>query len=304
MTRPGARLRSLARRVCDASTMERLIDPVIADLQCEHAEALRDGQVWRSRWIRITGCMAFCKVAGLAALGQHGDGARAMAIALSTATVLTALAICVVLANTAATAAASGKTLWLVIYLVPQALTISVPVCLALGVFVWVRGKGVDAATTRTVLWLMRIVLLAAVANAGWLTPAANAAFRDVLAGGPAARGANELTFIALGQRVYQSGQVHLLGDPLPMTFWLNARLALAVAPVLLCVLALAGASTRHRRWSAAIVITTLALFAGSYLLFPAEDIAVLTRWLPAAAIAWLPNALVMTATFTVARPR
>jgi hypothetical protein len=44
------------------------------------------------------------------------------------------------------------------------------------------------------------------------------------------------------------------------MTFWLNARLALAVAPVLLCVLALAGASTRHRRSSAVIVITTLAL--------------------------------------------
>ena len=31
MTRPGARLRSWAARVVDSSTMERLIDPAIAD---------------------------------------------------------------------------------------------------------------------------------------------------------------------------------------------------------------------------------------------------------------------------------
>ena len=40
MSRPGDRLRALAARVCDAQTMERLIDPVVADLGGEPAEDL------------------------------------------------------------------------------------------------------------------------------------------------------------------------------------------------------------------------------------------------------------------------
>ena len=55
MNRPGARIRALAARVCDAETMERLIDPVIADLQVEHAEAVQNGRAWMRRWIRFAG---------------------------------------------------------------------------------------------------------------------------------------------------------------------------------------------------------------------------------------------------------
>ena len=51
MTRPGARLRSWASRLLDPSTMERLIDPAIADLQHEHEEAVRRGLIWRGRVI-------------------------------------------------------------------------------------------------------------------------------------------------------------------------------------------------------------------------------------------------------------
>ena len=74
------------------------------------------------------------------------------------------------------------------------------------------------------------------------------------------------------------------------MAFWLNARLALAIAPVLLCVLALAGATGRRRRSAAVIVFGTLAVFVGCYVLVSDYDIAILMRWLPAAAIAWIPN--------------
>src|SRR5947208_809553 len=63
MIRPGDRLRSMASRVCGTNTMERLVDPVIADLQCEHGEAIRRGQVWHSRWIRMAGYAAFWKLA-------------------------------------------------------------------------------------------------------------------------------------------------------------------------------------------------------------------------------------------------
>ena len=96
MNRPGAHLRALAARLFDRPTLERLIDPVIADLQCEHAEAVRHGRLWRARWIRIASGIAFCKVAALAIFAADRHGARAMAVALSTATLLTALGICTV----------------------------------------------------------------------------------------------------------------------------------------------------------------------------------------------------------------
>jgi hypothetical protein len=299
MSGPGAHLRALAARLFDRSTMELVIDPLIADLQCEHADALSRGRLWRARWLHFASCIAFWKVAGLAALAANRQGARAIAIAFSAAALLTALSVCVVLANTPVPPDAGGKMVWLVLYLVPQALTISLPVCLALGLFAWLRGNGAEPSTRRTVLWLICIALLLAVANAGWATPAANNAYRNVIADRATLRGANELTFIELGQRVLESSPED--AGPLPLSFWFNARFALALSPVLLSVLALAGANARRHCLSSAVVASTLTVFVACYILFAADDIAVLARLLPAAAIAWLPNGLVMVATLFVA---
>jgi hypothetical protein len=302
MTQPGTRLRALATRLFDQSTIDRLIDPVIADLQFEHAEALCEGRKWRSRWIAVTGCIAFWKVALHAWVAEQWTATRALAIALSATALLTALAIVVVLANTPATDNSQGKMTWLILYLLPQGLAVSLPICVALGLFVWLRGEGVDAPRHRTVLRLMRLALLLAVVNTGWIAPAGNNAYRNLIAGGTTMRGANELTFIELGKRVYQGRPGTEAGGPLPMTFWMNARLALAIAPMLLGVLALAGARTARRRSGAIIVLTTLAIFAGCYLLFSDNDIAILMRWLPAAAIPWIPDAVAALATITLAR--
>jgi hypothetical protein len=296
MSRPGAGLRAIAACLFDRPTMERLIDPVIADLQCEHADAVRHGHVWRARWVRIASGIAFCKVAVMAVFASDSHRARALAVGLSTAILLTVLSICSVLAGTPATIAARGKMVWLVLYLVPQALTITLPVCVALGLFIWIRGEGAGASTRRTVLWVMRLALLLGVANTGWITPAANTAYRNVVVGAPTQRGVNELTFIELGQKRFLGSSETSSDGQLPMVFWLNTRLALAVAPVLLGVLALAGASA-PRRFGAIIVFATLAMFAVCYVLVPEDEIASLMRWLPAAAIAWLPNVIVALAT-------
>jgi hypothetical protein len=53
MNPPGQRLRSWADRACSAQTMERLIDPIVADLQAECEQASSGGHAWRSRWIRV-----------------------------------------------------------------------------------------------------------------------------------------------------------------------------------------------------------------------------------------------------------
>ena len=65
MMAPGTRLRALAARLFAASTMERLVDPAIADLQVEYEEALRSGPRWRCRWIWFVGHLAFFRCSGV-----------------------------------------------------------------------------------------------------------------------------------------------------------------------------------------------------------------------------------------------
>ena len=73
MTPPGTRLRALAARLCAPMTMERLVDPAIADLQAEYEEASRAGAAWRRRWIWMRGHIAF-----LTMIVVHGRAAQEM----------------------------------------------------------------------------------------------------------------------------------------------------------------------------------------------------------------------------------
>jgi putative ABC transport system permease protein len=73
MTPPGTRLRALAARLCAAITMERLVDPAIADLQAEYEEASRTGPGWRRRWIWLRGHIAFFTM-----IAVHGRAAQEM----------------------------------------------------------------------------------------------------------------------------------------------------------------------------------------------------------------------------------
>jgi putative ABC transport system permease protein len=73
MTPPGTRLRALAARLCAAITMERLVDPAIADLQAEYEEASRTGPGWRRRWIWMRGHIAFFTM-----IVMHGRAAQEM----------------------------------------------------------------------------------------------------------------------------------------------------------------------------------------------------------------------------------
>ena len=58
---PGHRLRTIAAWLCSQRTMERLIDPIVADLQAEYGDEVRQGRVWRSRWIRVAACLVLAQ---------------------------------------------------------------------------------------------------------------------------------------------------------------------------------------------------------------------------------------------------
>ena len=64
MTRPGDGLRWIAARVCDQRTMERLVEPIVADLQAEYDTAAAHADR-RARWLVWRGYGAFWKALAL-----------------------------------------------------------------------------------------------------------------------------------------------------------------------------------------------------------------------------------------------
>jgi hypothetical protein len=286
MTRPGARLRSLAQRVCDPSTMERLIEPVIADLQCEHADALRHGQVWRSRWTCIVGYLAFWKVAlmtGISSTRAIRDWATADGGAVGRTIRFSGLATTVTVGilvwvplHQSTPFAVSVKFALLSLYLLPQALSVALPMGLVFGVLCGLRGRVLKRRSRLALTMLMLATSVAVLVIDGWLLPAGNQAYRELTFGGRIPRGMNELT---LGELVSKD------------TYQFHFRLALACAPLVLGLFSLTIATARRGRYGApAIVLAAAAIcFAYYTLLFTARETA-FSGHLPAATAGWTPN--------------
>jgi hypothetical protein len=68
-TRPGTGLRRTAARLLPPATVERFVDPAVADLQHEYTEALARSR-WRARAIRVAGSLGLLPVIALLS-GQY-----------------------------------------------------------------------------------------------------------------------------------------------------------------------------------------------------------------------------------------
>lgn len=101
MTGPGSRLRAFAARWCCAETMERVVDPLIADLQREDGEARRTGRVWKGRSIRLAAAVAFTKVMVMCAWAELTSANRWSADDRRAVARVFAVAVPVVIAVTA-----------------------------------------------------------------------------------------------------------------------------------------------------------------------------------------------------------
>jgi len=297
MTRPGDQFRSMARRLYGPRTMEHLIDPVIADIQRDHAEAIDAGRLWRGRWIRFSGWWCILKVVCLYALTAWAIGRTALIASTGTALVTVPLVLAPLVKAAAFIQAdrieVSGQ---LVTYLLPQALVISLPIGFTVGA-IWNLRSAVAT-------WRIRPLILATAClcsivtflNVGWIAPAANQEFRMVVSGYSVDRGTNELTFSQLRQKVNESGAADEKSqEPLPALFWYHDRLALCAVPILMAGFSFALTASRRRfRWLNAAL--ALSAYLSCYVLFPPEQVAVLLRWLSPIAVAWLPNTFLIIA--------
>jgi hypothetical protein len=184
---PGYRLRIIATRFCGPQTVERLVDPIVADLQAEYA-ALGDGNPWRRRRLLLSTYVAFWKALSLhlvLSFGQPATDAARLRQAVRVSLIV--LAVCttaLTLPPLLSYAVLPGD--WpfralLALLLIPQALPLSIPAAACIGIVYAMRAH---RATRRDLYGVLMIALLASAAAwllMDWGIPRANQAFRELV---------------------------------------------------------------------------------------------------------------------------
>ena len=262
MTRPGDGLRRIAARFCDQRTMERLVEPIVADLQAEYDAASAHGD-WRARWVVWRGYGALWKALGLhcimSTLQPSSSDAnhsmrRVMAFSIGALVIMTALLILPPMLDFKWVGGPLEK-LRLILLLVPQALPLSIPMGICIGVVCAMRGRRTSPRHVAAVLAIAAVASFAVWTMLEWGVPAANQAFREILA----ARlgdgrivnldpGLNELGLSRLSQRTDAPAIQH------SRLLW---ALCFATGPLALFSLGVAGVV---RRFSAAIAVSFTAI--------------------------------------------
>lgn len=286
MSRPGDRLRAVASHLFDVETMEHLIDPVVADLQLEYAEASRAGRVWRRRWVRAVGYAAILRVGIIPA--------RVFLVLVAALTVLLELPFWFDVRF--------RFTLTRALYLMPQALMVAVPISFTLAV-AWAR-RLVNPSRVATTAVVASSAMCAAFAfvTFAWWVPSANQAFRISAArelGGPAVpvRGLPELTIGELRGQMKWARAARADWRALEYTYYSRWAFPWASLSLGLFVLSVRrrGAGRRFM-WFAGVPIV-LGYYA---LMFFSREYS-LSEVLSPMAGAWMPNVVTLLAAGAIA---
>ena len=168
MTPPGDRLRRFVSRVCSDESMRRLVDPVIADLQFEYADAKRRGHRWRARIVHIRGVAAFAAVVARS-VDAPTTGARLVMSALGIAAV--ALPFLLIELQHVIGRASRDDLVRLALMLLPSALVAAIPIGLS----------AVMSITRRPSRRLAVVGSLALLLQLAWIVPESDQVSRAVL---------------------------------------------------------------------------------------------------------------------------
>lgn len=306
MTRPGTWFRSVARRVCAPATLERVIDPAIADVQAEHAEAVRSGSVWRPAWVRITGFITLCRTGSVLMArastrrtwewiiaDEHSIGRLLGYSSLVIALLTLALAL-IPLYGTQRWRGSDAVTATLYLYVIPQAIPLAVVFGLPVGILIAMHGRPVTSRVCRGVVAIGILSAIATFVVAAWILPEANQAFRELASGRPfVVRGANELTFAELSARLTALERRGALSEAFAYEMSYHVRLAASFAPIVMSAFALALATARRRTAvSIAVIAIALIVYVGYGGAVLAGGRPRVGSALPLVGLVWLPNVL------------
>jgi hypothetical protein len=298
---PGSWLRTAAARLCARQTMERLIDPIVADVQTEYEDAMRTRGWWSAAWVCVRGYFAFWRAVGLYTLqsgprwlwsGIAADGwtlGRIMAYA-----VIAFFCVTLLLSAPPAIHLYPRFGLKLTLLSLPQAIPLSIPIALPLGVVCGVHGTRVGGRRTRRVLLVAVAATLLAFA-AMLIVPVANEAFRVALAEELELRGRTfslsrgmmdlSLSELASRSKEYDARRAYHIRFAFPAATFVLSLLALAIC---------ATVSGRARRVLAFVI--ALALYWATL---------AVAEWnsLPAVLSVWAPNIVFTAIAYMIGGP-
>ena len=278
MRRPGHWLRTAAGRVCGTQTMERLIDPIVADFQTEHEEAVRGRRRWRVAWTCATGYAVFWKVVALHTIRSapralwNGIAADGSALGRTTAYSLVGFIALTLLLSALPMVEFYSRipNILAALLLVPQAMPLSIPMALPLGI---VCGMWTTRVSPRRIGGVLVLAILATILSfaAMLILPDTNQAWRVVVAQELGHRGVTEyslprgmnelsLSELAAGSLEYDAG-----GSPETARQFRRSchiRFALPAATFVLSLLAVGIAGTvRGRAWRVVTMVIAFGLY-------------------------------------------
>jgi lipopolysaccharide export LptBFGC system permease protein LptF len=270
--------------------MERLVDPIVADMQAEYGGAAGRGRrhrraaIWR-------GYAAFWKaltIHGITRIVQPSksepgvSARRVVVFSFAAFALMTALLVAPPMVN-ANWGGGALERLQLIVLLIPQALPISLPAGVCVGIVCAMRGRRATARHLAATLAIAAVATVAAWTMLEWGIPAGNQAFREVIAarlgdGRPVhlEPGLNELGLSRLAERTDR---------PAVQTYRLFWAICFATPPFALFAL---GISVLVRRFAAAVVLGFLTI--GLYWLFLDIIDEPFRAGTAPAIVVWLPN--------------
>lgn len=291
MSAPGRWLRSSAQLICRPRTLERLIDPMISDLQIEYAAALGS---WRRRAVVLLSAYAgFWKALALHCVLSSGDPVeprgdamlrRAIGFSCLGFVLVTVLLTLPPLVDGIPLGSGRSRPVMLILTLLPQALPISLPVGVCIGIMNAMRTSALTRqhlVVTLTIAFAATCLVLAVME---WGLPWGNQAFRQMviaeLTDGRIVHvepGLNELGFSGLARRT-----------DVPAVRHYHLMWALGFAPIPLAVFSLAvGAHVRRAAVRAGLILA--AVFAYYAVLWVSDSS---IRHGAPMLLAWAPNLL------------
>ena len=213
MHTPGNRLRAFAAEWCCDETMERVIDPLIADLQREHHEAVRSGRVWRGRWIRFAGCIAFLKVIALCAWTEMTSAERWMRDQRKSLTraavILAATAVVITVLLVSRSAEDYPKVLLhpspkRLLFLAPYPFVAGIVLGVTLGTVLGLGGRLLSRRIVAAAIGIALICSAIVFVDVGWVAPASHIAYRMTVGGTDPTPELGEASLAALRRKIEQ----------------------------------------------------------------------------------------------------
>ena len=258
--------RRLACRLFDAATVERLINPTMADAEWERQQFLRTGRPWRARWsvavsvVALARVIAVCILESLARiLGAVLKQDAAALGRLISFTVISVGLLTLVLIMPPYESAPARLRPNALLWLVPQALGLALPAGFLIGALLALRGRASTLRVFRTTiatavaLSVMTFIVLEV------LVPRANQAFRVMVSrivtgrGNPE-KGPNEMTMTELSGRIRilenRPGQERSVRR---LRYAYEVRWSVALMPIAFALYAFGASAIGRGRWSVAI---------------------------------------------------